>query len=124
MMIDHRALNKLTIKNQYPLLRIDDFFNQLVGSCVFNSLDLVQGYHQIKILKDDVSKTAFKVPFGHFQFKILIFELTNVPAIFQGTMYRILRRYLGKFVLVYLDDILVFSKNQEDSGGEVTYICF
>ncbi len=114
MVIDYRALNKLTIKNRYPLPRIDDLFDQLAGSRVFSSLDLAQGYHQIRISKEDVPKTAFRVPFGHYQFKVLSFGLTNAPATFQGVMNRIFQQYLGKFVLVYLDDILVFSKTQEE----------
>ena len=114
MVIDYRALNKLTIKNRYPLPRIDDLFDQLAGSRVFSSLDLAQGYHQIQILEEDVPKTAFRVPFGHYQFKVLSFGLTNAPATFQGVMNRIFQQHLGKFVLVYLDDILVFSKTQEE----------
>ena len=114
MVIDYRALNKLTIKNRYPLPKIDDLFDQLAGSHVFSSLGLAQGYHQIQILEEDVPKTAFRVPFGHYQFKVLSFGLTNAPATFQGVMNRIFQQHLGKFVLVYLDDILVFSKTQEE----------
>ena len=112
--VDYRALNKFTMKNRYPLPRIDDLFDQLVDSCVFSSLDLSQGYHQIRILKEDVPKTAFRMPFGHYQFKILSFGLTNAPATFQGIMNRIFHQYLKNFVLVYLDDILVFSKTPKE----------
>ena len=114
MVIDYRALNKLTIKNRYPLPRINDLFDQLAGSRIFSSLDLAQGYHQSQILKEDVPKIAFRVPFGHYQFKVLSFGLTNAPATFQGVMNRIFQQHLEKFVLVYLDDILVFSKTQEE----------
>jgi hypothetical protein len=114
MVIGYRALNNLTTKNLYPLLRIDDLFDELAGSCVFDSFHLTHGYHQIKISEDDVPKTAFRMPFGHYQFKVLNFGLSNTLATFQRIMNRIFERYLGKFVLVYLDDILVFSKNQED----------
>ena len=82
MMIDYRALNKLTMKNQYPLPRIDDLFDQMAGSCVFSSLDLAQ----IQNLVEDVPKTAFRVSFDHYQFKVLSFGLTNAPATFQGMM--------------------------------------
>ena len=114
MVVDYRALNKLKIKNRNPLLRIDDLFDQLADSCVFSSLDLSQGYHQIRILEEDVPKIAFRVPFGHYQFKFLSFGLTNVPITFQSVMNRIFHQYLGKFVLVYLDDILVFSKTPKE----------
>ena len=114
MVVDHKALNKLTIKNRYPLSRINDLFDQLVDSCVFSSLDLSQRYHQIRILEEDVAKTTFRVPFGHYQFKVLSFGLTNAPTTFQGVMNRIFHQYLEKFVLVYLDDILVFSKTPKE----------
>ena len=90
---------------------IDDIFDQLAGSCVFSSLDLAQCYHHIQILEKNVPKTAFRVHFGHYQFKVLSFGLTNAPATFQGVMNRIFHQHLGKFVLIYLDNILVFSKN-------------
>ena len=114
MVVDYRALNKLIIKNRYLLPRIDDLFDQLADSCVFSSLDLSQKYHQIRILKEDVPKTTFRVSFGHYQFKVLSFGLINVPATFQGVMNRIFYQYLEKFVLVYLNDILVFSKTPKE----------
>ena len=113
MVIDYRALNKLTMKNRYPLAKIDNLFGQLVEFCVFSSLDLAQGYHQIQI-SEDVPKTTLRLPFGHYQLKVMNFELTNAPATFQGVMNKIFRQHLGKFVLVYLDGILVFSKTQEE----------
>jgi hypothetical protein len=114
MVIGYRALNKLTIKNQYPLPQIDALFDQLATSLVFSSLDLSQSYHQIRISEKDVPKTTFRMPFGHYQFKVLNFGLTNAPATFQGIMNRIFQCYLGKFVLVCLDDILIFSKIKEE----------
>jgi len=107
-------LNKLTVKNKYPLPRVDDLLDQLQGSRVFSSLDLTSGYHQIRISPEDVPKTAFSTPFGHYEFKVLSFGLTNAPATFQAVMNDIFRPYIGKFVLVYLDDILVFSKSPEE----------
>ena len=114
MIVDYRALNKLTIKNRYPLPRIDDLFDQLVDSYIFSSLDLSQGYHQIRILEEDKPKTTFRMPFNYYQFKVLSFRLANTPATFQGVMNRIFHQYLGKFVLVYLDDTLVFSKTPKE----------
>ena len=113
MVIDYRALNKLNIKNRYPSPRIDDLFDRLAGLRVFHSLNLAQGYHQIENLEEDVPMTTFKVSFCHYQFKVLNFALTNTLATFQRVMNRIFQQHLEKFVLVYLDDILVFSKTQE-----------
>ena len=114
MCIDYRALNKLTIKNRYPLPRIDDLFDQLRGAQFFTSIDLAQGYHQIRISPEDAPKTAFRTPTGHFQFKVLCFGLTNAPATFQQVMNEIFKHQVGKFVLVYLDDILIFSRSREE----------
>ena len=94
--------------------RIDDLFDQLARSRVICLLDLAQIYHQIQILEESIPKTAFRVSFGHYQFKVLSFELTNAPATFQGMMNIIFQQHLENFVLVYLDDILVFSKTQEE----------
>jgi hypothetical protein len=114
MCVDYRALNKITVKNRYPLPRIDDLLDKLSGAKVFSSLDLRSGYHQVRISAKDVPKTAFRTPMGHFQFKVLCFGLTNAPATFQKVMNDIFQKHLGKFVIVYLDDILVFSKNAEE----------
>lgn len=114
MCVDYRALNKLTVKNRYPLPRIDDLFDALQGATCFSSLDLMSGYHQIRVAPADVEKTAFRTPIGHFQFRVLPFGLCNAPATFQTEMNRIFGDELGKSLLVYLDDILVFSKTPEE----------
>ncbi|KAJ9504676.1 hypothetical protein QJQ45_030348 [Haematococcus lacustris] len=114
MCIDYRQLNKITIRDQYPLPRIDDLFDQLAGKTVFSSLDLQAGYHQIRIPAEDVPKTAFRTPMGHYQFKVLCFGLTNAPATFQRVMNEAFAEVINDCALVYLDDILVMSKNSEE----------
>jgi hypothetical protein len=114
MVQDYRYLNKITIKNRYPLPRIDDLLDSISGMKYFTSLDLTSGYYQIRITEEDVPKTAFRTPFGLYQFKVLTFGLTNAPATFQSVMNDMLRPYVGKFVVVYLDDILIFSKTAEE----------
>ncbi|KAJ9524849.1 hypothetical protein QJQ45_003011 [Haematococcus lacustris] len=112
MCIDFRALNKLTVRDRYPLPRIDDLFDRVQGKTVFSSLDLQSGYHQIRITPEDVPKTAFVTPGGQFQYKVLCFGLTNAPATFQRVMNRIFeKQLLACTVLVYLDDILVMSRS-------------
>ncbi|KAJ9524163.1 hypothetical protein QJQ45_004934 [Haematococcus lacustris] len=112
MCIDYRQLNKITLRDQYPLPRIDDLFDKLSGCKVFSSLDLQASYHYIRITFEDVPKTAFRTPEGHFQFKVLCFGLTNAPATFQRVMNDAFATVLGKCALVYLDDILVMSRRQ------------
>ncbi|KAJ9529817.1 hypothetical protein QJQ45_022213 [Haematococcus lacustris] len=114
MCIDYRALNKLTVKDRYPLPRIDDLFDKLAGKKVFSSLDLQSGYHQIRITEADRPKTAFLTPMGQFQFKVLCFGLTNAPATFQRAMNNVFRPLINKSVLVYIDDILVMSNSAEE----------
>ena len=117
--VDYRALNSITVKNRCTLPRIDDLLDAVSGSQYFTSLDLTSGYHQILISEEDRPKTAFRTPFGHFQFKVLIEGLTNAPATFQTVMNSIFVPYLRKFIVVYLDDILIFSRTEAEHRAHV-----
>ncbi|GKD48666.1 putative reverse transcriptase domain-containing protein [Tanacetum coccineum] len=116
------SLNKLTVKNRYPLPRIDDLFDQLQGSSVYSKIDLRSGYHQLRIKEEDIPITAFRTRYGHFEFQVMPFGLTNAPAVFMDLMNRVCKPYLDKFVIVFIDDILVYSKDEEEHGKHLRII--
>ncbi|GKD63054.1 putative reverse transcriptase domain-containing protein, partial [Tanacetum coccineum] len=114
MCIDYRELNKLTVKNRYPLPRIDDLFDQLQGSSVYSKIDLRSGYHQLRVREEDIPKTAFRTRYGYYEFQVMPFDLTNAPTVFMDLMNRVYKPYLDKFVIVFIDDILIYLKNKEE----------
>uniref|UniRef100_A0A1S3X943 RNA-directed DNA polymerase homolog n=1 Tax=Nicotiana tabacum TaxID=4097 RepID=A0A1S3X943_TOBAC len=114
MCIDYRQLNKVTIKNKYLLPCIDDLFDQLQGARVFSKIDLRSGYHQLKIWDSDVSKTSFCTRYGHYEFLLMSFGLTNAPETFIDLMNRVFSPYIDSFVIVFIDDILIYSHSMDE----------
>ncbi|GJT67188.1 putative reverse transcriptase domain-containing protein [Tanacetum coccineum] len=114
MCIDYRELNKLTVKNCYPLPRINDLFNQLQGSSTYSKIDLRSGYHQLRFRDEDIPKTAFRTWYGYYEFQVMPFGLTNAHAVFMDLMNRVFKPYLDKFMIVFIDDILIYSRNKEE----------
>ncbi|GJR12274.1 putative reverse transcriptase domain-containing protein [Tanacetum coccineum] len=114
MCIDYRELNKLTVQNHYLLPRIDDLFDQLQGSQFFSKIDLRFRYHQLRVHEDDIPKTAFRTRYRHFEFTVMLFGLTNALAVFMDLMNRVCRPYLDRFVIVFIDDILIYSKTRDE----------
>ncbi|GKB68604.1 putative reverse transcriptase domain-containing protein [Tanacetum coccineum] len=122
MCIDYRELNKLTIKNCYPLPRIDDLFDQLQGSSVYSKINLRSGYHRLRVRDEDIPKTDFRTRYGHYDFQVMPFGLTNVPTVFMDLMNRVCKPYLDKFVIVFIDDILIYSCNEEEHANHLRII--
>nr|GEY93786.1 putative reverse transcriptase domain-containing protein [Tanacetum cinerariifolium] len=122
MCIDYRELKKLTVKNRYPLPRIDDLFDQLQESSIYLKIDLRSGYHQLKVREEDIPKTAFRTRYGHYEFQVMPFGLSNAPTVFMDLMNRVCEPYLDKFVIVFIDDILIYSKSKKEHEGHLRQI--
>jgi hypothetical protein len=122
MCIDYRSLNEDTIKNKYPLPRIEDLFDQMKGAGVFSKIDLRSGYHQLKIQKSDIPKTTFHTRYGLYEYTLMSFGLTNAPAYFMYLMNKVFMQYLDKFVVIFIDDIIIFSKTEEKHKKHVRLV--
>jgi hypothetical protein len=120
--VDYHALNEVTIKNKYLLPRIDDLFDQLRGACVFSKIDLRSRYHQLKVQECDIPKTAFGLRYGLYEFTVMSFGLTNAPPYFMYMMNKVFMEYMDKFIVVFIDDILVYSRNEEEHEGHLRLV--
>ena len=117
--VDYRSLNRFTVKNSYPLPRIDDILDQIGGAKYFTKIDLKQGYHQIRLDEESIPLTAFRTKFGHYEYAVLPFGLTNAPATFVSLMNDVMSDFLNSFVAVYLDDILIYSIAFEEYADHI-----
>ena len=122
MCVDYRSLNEVTIKNKYPLPRIDDLFDQLRGAYVFSKIDLRSGYHQLRIRAIDIPKTTFTMRYGLYEYTVMSFGLTNAPAYFMYMINKVFMEFLDKFVVVFIDDILIFSKTEEEHAEHLRLV--
>ena len=122
MCIDYRQLNKVTVKNRYPLPRIDDLFDQLQGAMWFSKIDLRSGYHQVRIREEDIPKTTFRTRYGHYEFRAMSFGLTNAPVVFMNLMNNVFRSFLDLFVIVFIDDILVYSRTESEHADHLRIV--
>ena len=120
--VDYRKLNEVTIKNKYTLPKIEDLFDQLNDARVFSKIDLRSGYHQLKVRETNIPKTAFITRYGQYEYTVMSFGLTNAPAFFMNLMNKVFMEFLDKFVLVFLDDILVYSKSEEEHAEHLRMI--
>ena len=115
-------MNKVTIKNRYPLPRIDDLFDQLRGALVYSKINLLTGYHKSRVKKVDIPKTTFRTRYEHFEFTVMPFELTNAPVAFMDLMHRVFQPYIDQFIVVFVDDILIYSKFEEVHKGHLRIV--
>ncbi|GKF40735.1 putative reverse transcriptase domain-containing protein, partial [Tanacetum coccineum] len=123
MCIDYGELNKLTVKNRYPLPRINDLFDQLQGSLsIYLKIDLRSGYHQLRVREEEIPKTAFRTRYGHYEFQVMPFCLTNASAVFMDLMNRVCKPYPDKFVIIFIDDILIYSKSKKEHEEHLRHI--
>ena len=122
MCIDYRQLNKVTVKNKYPIPRIDDLFDQLQGANYFSKIDLRSGYHQVRVREYDILKTTFCTRYGQFEFLVMSFGLTNAPASFMDLMNRVFKQYLNIFVIVFINDIRVYSRTECDHADHLRIV--
>lgn len=120
--INYGNVNNVTIKNKYPLPRIDDLFDQLNGGSMFSKIYLRLEYHQLRVGDKDIPKAAFSTPYGHYEFTVMLFGLANASAIFMDLMNRIFHEFLDKFVLLFIDDILIYSKSEEEHDEHLSII--
>src|SRR4051812_12160683 len=122
LVMDYRSLNEVTIKNKYPLPRINDLFDQLEGACVFSKINLRSGYFKLKFREHDIPKTAFVTRYGSYEYTVMPLGLTNAPSYFMNMMNKVFMEFLDKFVVVFIDDILIYSKNVKDHGKHLRLI--
>ena len=120
--IDYRQLNRVTIKNRYPLLRIDDLFDQLRGAPIYSKIDLCTSYHQLRVRETYIPKMTFRRQYGPFEFTMMPFELKNAPMAFMNLMHRVFQPYLDQFIVVFMDDILIYSKFEEDHKDQLRIV--